>query len=238
MVDVLGSLVARPDDDFLVIVKIVGSDGLYLLTHRGGEKQGITVGRYASQNFVYTPRKAHIEHFVGLVEHHVFHCVKFGYTAFHQVDEAARRSYDYLRPAFQASDLAFNTGTAVDSNDLQTVDIAGIIFQVTRDLQAQLAGRAEDDGLRVVLCRVYLLQHGQAIGRRLAGTGLRQGDDVVARTEQIGNHFFLYGHRSLVAHFFYCAAQLLADAQLFKCFQVVWELNIQVRLQSYCFPKE
>ena len=141
----------------------------------------------------------------------------------HEVDEAAGGGDDDLCAALEGPNLALYARAAIDGEDVQAVDIAGIVFQVVGNLEAELARRTEDDGLRGAVVGVDFLEYGQAEGGRLARAGLGQGDDVVALAEQIGDDLLLYGHRALVAHLSNGAADGLAHAQFFKTFQ--WEIT-------------
>ena len=219
VVDVLGSLVARTDNDFLVVVEVGEGDALDLLAHCGGEKEGVALGGHTCQDFVDALREAHVEHLVGLVEHHVFDVLEAGHTAVHQVDEATRRGHNHLHATTQGADLALDARTAIDGQHVEAVNVAGVLLEVVGNLEAELAGGTEDHGLRGAALGVDLLEDGQTEGRRLARTCLCQGNDIVAHTEEVGDYFFLYGHRIDIPHFADGAANLFADAQFFKCLQ-------------------
>ena len=92
-------------------------------------------------------------------------------------------------------------------------------LQVVGNLQAQLACGAYHYGLRASVVGVGALQQWYAKRRGLAGAGLREGYHVVAFSEEIGYHFFLYGHWMLKAQFADGAPYLAAHAQFFKCLQ-------------------
>ena len=175
-------------------------NALYLLAHGGREEQRVTLGGHAGKDFVDAIGEAHVEHFVGLVEHYILHAIELGHAALHQVDETTGCGYDDLHSFAQGAYLALDAGTAVDSQHMQAVDVARVLLQVAGNLQAELARGAQDNGLCGAVGWVYFLQHGQTEGRRLARSRLGQGDNVVAHTQEVGNHFFLHGHRVLVAH--------------------------------------
>ena len=219
MIDVLRPLVARADHDFLVIFEVTLGDALYFLAHSGGEEQRVALGGHAGKNGVDAFRETHVEHLVGLVEHHVFHGVELGHAALHKVDEPAGRCHDDLHTALKGADLRVERCAAVDGQHVQPLDVARIVFEVLADLEAQFAGRTENHGLRALVFGIYFLQNGQAVGSRFSRTGLRQGYDIVAFAKQIGDYFFLHGHRVFIAHFGDGAEQVFRDAEFFKCFQ-------------------
>ena len=220
VVDVLGPLVARAYDNFLVVVQIVFGDALDVFAHGGREEERIALFGHARQDGVDAVGEAHVEHFVGFVEHDVLHGVELGHAALHEVDEAPGGGHDDLGTLAQGAYLALDARAAVDGQYVQPVDVSRIVFQVAGDLQAELACGAQDDGLRAAVGGVDLLEHGQAIGGRLARARLGQGDDVVARAQEVGNHFFLHGHGVFVAHFADGAADFFRDAKFFKRFQI------------------
>ena len=212
VVDVLGAFVARADDDFLVVVEVGEGDALDFLAHGGGEEEGVALGGNARQDCVNALRETHVEHLVGLVEDHVLDVLEAGHTAVHQVDEAARRGHNHLHAAAQGAYLALDARTAIDGQHVEAINVAGILLEVVGYLEAEFAGGTEDDGLRGAALGIDLLEDGQAKGGSFARTRLGQGNDIVAHTEEVGNHFFLYGHRIDIAHFANGAANLFADA--------------------------
>ena len=219
VVDVLGTFVARSDDDLLVVVEIVLRDGLYLLAHGGREKQGVAVSGHALKDLVDAFREAHVEHFVGLIKHDVVDLVELCHATFHQIDETAGGSHDDLHAVAQGMDLCLDRCSAVDGHNVHAVDILGKSVEIVGNLQAQLTCGAEDEGLSRFVGGVGLLQHGDAVGGCLACSCLCQCYDIVAVTEQIRDYFFLYGHGLLKAQLFDGAANRFADTQFFKCLQ-------------------
>ena len=69
--------------------------------------------------------------------------------------------------------------------------------------------------------RVHALQQWNAERGGLACTCLREGNDVVAVSQQIWNHFFLHWHGMLESQLFNGVANLFAYTQFFKCLQCV-----------------
>ena len=153
-------------------MQIIAGYAFDLAAHRRGEEERISIFRNACQDSIDAFRESHIQHLIRLVEYHVLHILEFGHAALHQVNEAPRCSYDYLRAAFQRADLAFYARAAVNSLHVQAVNVSRIVFQVIGNLQAEFSRRTQDHGLRSALRRIYLLQNRKPVSRRFARTGL------------------------------------------------------------------
>ena len=106
-----------------------------------------------------------------------------------QVDEAAGRAHDDVGTALEGFDLGFEGDAAVDFDDAGR-QVLGGFAQVLGDLLGELAGRQDDERLRLVRVEQVLvaffvgrddvLEHGDAEAEGLAGAGLGLADDVVA----------------------------------------------------------
>jgi hypothetical protein len=105
----------------------------------------------------------------------------------HEVDEAAGGADDDLDALLQRLDLRLVGAAAVDAQDADAAQTAGLL-QVVGDLDAELAGRDDDERLRlagglelgpgVVLRRGEALQERDAEAEGLAGAGLGLADEV------------------------------------------------------------
>ena len=78
--------------------------------------------------------------------------------------------------------LGIDAGSAVNRQNVHAVKIFGKVSEVVGYLQAELTRRAQHHGLGGLAARVDFLQHGQTIGCRLAGAGLRQRYYIVLVT--------------------------------------------------------
>ena len=194
VVHVFGTLVARSHHNLLIVMEIAFGHRLDLLAHRCREEQCVVVVGHAGENLRYRVLESHVQHLVGLVEHHVVHVLEFSLSALHEVDESSRCSCDDLCAVAQRPYLLLDAGAAVDSGDVHVGNILRELLEVVADLQAQLAGRTQDDGLSLVARRVDALKEWNAEGGCLSRSCLRQGYDVVAITQEIGDYFFLYWH--------------------------------------------
>ena len=217
VVHVLGSFVLHTDGDFFRIFQVLLGDATDFGTHRGREHQRVSVFGHFFEDGIDAFGEAHVQHFIGFVHHHVDDVVELRYTTFHEVDEASRSGHNDVNTRLEHTDLAFDGGTAIHGQYLQSVDVFRVIVQVAGYLQTEFAGRAEDECLGHPMLHVSLLDKRQTEGSRLSGAGLCKGYHVVSFAEQIRNHFFLYRHGTFVSHFFNRLAYFGGNAQFFKC---------------------
>ena len=117
----------------------------FLAAHRGTEEQCAVFARDACQDAVEVLLKAHREHLVRLVEHHVLHSRQVGHASLHQVHEAARSSHDDVNPVPKGANLRLDVRAAIDGQDAHLGQVLAEALQVVGNLQAQLARRAQDD---------------------------------------------------------------------------------------------
>ena len=212
MVHVFCPLVAAAYDYLFVVVQILFCYSFYLAAHRGREHQrGVLFGQCV-ENLVDAVCKAHIQHFVGLVEYYVGHVLQMRYAAIFQVDESARRGHNDLHALFERAYLRFDGRPAIDGLHVYAVQVFGKVAQVAGYLQAQLPGRTEYQCLCVAVGGVDALQQGYAKGSRLARTRLCKCNHVLSAFNQEGYDGFLYWHRRHKSQFFYGAADGAAHA--------------------------
>ena len=225
MVHAFGSLIAAAHYNLLVVVQIVLGNSLNFAAHRGRKEQCVALGRHPVENFVDVVRKTHVKHFVGLVEHHVFHPIEHRHAALHQVYEPARCGHHHLCSTPERPNLRSNVGAAIDRKYAHAIHIARKIAQVACNLQAQFARRAKHHRLHHSVFHINLLQHGQTIGRSLACSSLGQSYHVVATAQQIGDNLLLNRHWLLKAQFTNGAQQFGRHTKLFE--------SLHNRVRSY-----
>ena len=149
MADVLGALVAGAYHDFLgVFHEALGNAG-NLRRHCGREHEHLAVVGHMGKNVVDRVDKAHVEHFVGFVEHYGVHVPEIYDTAVDEVDEPAWGRHDYLHAFAQGADLALDARTAVDGQDFEFGNVFGEIGEIAGYLEAELAGGCEHECLRL-----------------------------------------------------------------------------------------
>jgi hypothetical protein len=91
--------------------------------------------------------------------------------------------------------------------------VLGVGAQRLRHLDAELARRRQDDRLYVVALGIEVIEHREAEGGRLARSGLRLPDDVVA-VEQLGDRLRLDRRGLLEAELVECLEHWLREAEL------------------------
>ena len=148
-----------------------------LAGHGGGEEHGLTLSREHRDDPLDIREEAHVQHLVGLVEHEDPHAAEVEVAPLRQVDQATGRTDDDVDTRLEGVDLRLVGAAAVHGEHADPLDAAGAI-DVGGHLEAELAGRADDEGLRDALTRLDALQDGHAEAERLPGAGLGLADDV------------------------------------------------------------
>ena len=157
MVDILGTLVAAAHHNLLVVVQVVEGYLLDFLAHGGREEQGVTVFGHMLENLVDALRETHVEHLVGLVEHHVGCLIDLRLATVHQVDETTRCGHDDMGTVAQSLDLLHNVGTTVDGYHANAGHVFREITKIVGNLQTKFAGGTQDQGLSGRIFRVDTL---------------------------------------------------------------------------------
>ena len=176
--------------------RVGGGDAPDLALERGGEQQRLAVARRHLDDPVDDGLEAHVEHAVGLVEDQHVDLVEPHGAALDQVDQAAGRGDEHVR-APGLLGLVVDPDAAVDGGDLERAGVhhAG---ELVDDLRGELARRGEDQRLRPGAVGVEPVGHRHAEGERLARSGRRLDEDVVA-VEDVGDDHRLDGERRLYA---------------------------------------
>ena len=220
VVYMLSTLVARTHYDFLVVVQVVEGNLLDVLAHGSREEQGVSIFRNVLEDGIDALREAHVQHLVSLIKHHVVHVLQLSHATINQIEQTARGSHDNLHTMLQGANLASDVGTAINSGNMQTVDVLGKTVQIVCYLEAELTCRTEDDSLCLLAAGISFLDNRNTVRCSLTRTGLRQRNHVVLITKQIWDYFFLNWHWILKSKLFDGTANLLAHAQFFKCLQI------------------
>ena len=216
----LSTLVARTHYDFLVVVQIVEGNLLDVLAHGSREEQSVSIFRHVLEDGIDALREAHVQHLVSLIKHHVVHVLQLSHATINQIEQTTRGSHDNLHTMLQGANLASDVGTAINSDNMQTVDVLGKTVQIVCNLEAELTCRTEDDSLCLLAAGISFLDNRNTVRCSLTRTGLRQRNHVVLITKQIWDNFFLNWHWILKSKLFDGTANLLAHAQFFKCLQI------------------
>jgi hypothetical protein len=166
--------------------------------HGRREEQGLAAVRAHPQDLLDVLDEAEVEHLVGLVEDDVAGRGQHERLARDQVHHPADRGNHYLGAMAQPRLLLADRSAAEDRHHVHALQMLGVGAQRLGDLDAELASRGEDDGLRLLVLRIDVLEHRQAEGGGLAAPCLRLSDHVVA-VEQLGDRLCLDGSRLHVA---------------------------------------
>ena len=114
MAYVFSAFIARAHHNFLGIFhESLGNLG-YLGRHCSREEEHLAVLGHMRQNVVDRIDKAHVEHFVGFIEHDGVHVLELHYTTVYEVDETARSGHNDLDAFLERTDLALDARAAVD----------------------------------------------------------------------------------------------------------------------------
>ena len=118
--------------------------------HGGREQHRLAgLGRHR-QEPLDVGQEAEVEHLVGLVEDQRVHVGEVERAAVGQVDEPAGRADDDVDAGLERVELAVVADAAVDGEHAQAAVLAGQV-EVAGDLERELAGRGDDQRLRLAL---------------------------------------------------------------------------------------
>ena len=212
----VGAFVSRANHNLLMVKHILPRNSCSLSRHRGREHQHLAVLRHACQYLIDGIHEAHVQHLIGLVEHHCVHMFQAHDLAFQQVDQPSRRGNDDVHTATQPANLHLDTTATIHRNQRQIRQILREISHVASDLQAQLACRRQNQRLRHNLRRINALNHRQSERRRFARARLSQGHQIPVALQQCRYNLRLHRHRLLKAHVRYSSQQLRGKPQFFK----------------------
>ena len=165
--------------------------------HGCGEQQSLAFSRQAAHNFFDIINKAHIQHFVGLVQYQEFDMVQTDSAAVDMVNQASRSADNNLHIVAQRTNLAFNRLAAVNRQRTHAAGAADFA-NLFRNLNSQLTGRSHNQRLDMLEVGNCLHQRNTE-GSGLAGTGLCLADNVVTFEHQ-GNSSGLNRRRLFEAH--------------------------------------
>ena len=218
--DVFGAFVFAADDYFAGGVHVLLGDAGDVGGHGGREEQHLALFGYLGEYLVDAVGKSHVEHLVGFVHDDGAHLVEVHHAAVDEVDEATGGGDDDVHAFFQGAYLALDARTSVDGEHFQPLDVCRVVVEVTGDLQAELAGGAENEGLGREGREVGLLYDGQPEGGCLAGACLGEGYDVGFLVEQERYDLFLHGHGLFISELGNGFENFGANAQFFESLHV------------------
>ncbi|CAB4717577.1 unannotated protein [freshwater metagenome] len=148
-----GVLVGRLGADVHRLAHVGAGQGDDRGGHGRGEQHRLAAVRRHAQDPLDVGQEAEVQHLVGLVEHEGVHVRQVEGTTVGQVDQAAGGADDDVDAGLQGLELAVVADAAVDGQHAQAGVGAGD-RHVARDLERELAGRGDDQGLRLALGHV------------------------------------------------------------------------------------
>src|SRR5690606_9130335 len=131
------------DLELLEIAHIAFGDGAHFAAHGRAEEPSTLLGRGGLEDLGKVFLKAHIEHFVGLVQYHYIHIGDIHRIAAQKVQQTAGCGNDDLCPALDIAHLGTDGSATIDGGDAGTLDMLRETFDVLGDLHAEFAGRGE-----------------------------------------------------------------------------------------------
>ena len=134
--------------------------------------------RRQGKNLADVVHKAHVEHFVGLVQNHVGQLIQVQHSAALQIHQSARSGNDDVHALFQGLDLGGDVGATVHRQQTHGRQMGRILFQLHGNLHAQFACGRQNQGLWAAGWLTKILQQGQAKGGRFTCSGLGQGHQI------------------------------------------------------------
>ena len=170
------------DADAHRITEVTSSQTLDASRHGRREQHRLAVAGAAAQQLVEVVGEAHVEHLVGLVEHHHLEVIKRKGTAMQVIDRSAGRRHHHVDATVQTRQLPPDGLAPVDRQHSHTQTTAVLVDRLGY-LHRQLAGGAQHQGLRRLagpIGQVDAAEDRQGERCSLAGTCGRLTDQVVA----------------------------------------------------------
>ena len=162
--------------------------------HRRGEEQRLPGEGNQLADAFDVGNEAHVQHAVGFVDDQQFNAGEQQSAALGMVEQPARRCDQHVDAARQFGILIAERNAADQKRDVELLADA-VFIELFLDLGCQLAGRLHNEGARHACPGAALFQHGQHRqheGRRLAGAGLGDAEDVAAGQNE-GDRLILNG---------------------------------------------
>ena len=199
--------------DFLGVVLVQPADIHHLAADGGREHGQRLAGLHHLDDVAHILIKAHVQHFVGFVQHDLGHMGDIDAVVLVVIHQAARGGYHDLAALGQTLCLFFHVGTSIHTGHLHLRHKVGEVGQLLSDLLGKLPGGCHDDGLRVFVFRLDMLHHRDAKGTGLTGAGGCLGDDIMPCQHEGDGLFLNLGHFGK-AHAFHSLVDGFAALQL------------------------
>ena len=176
--DVRLVLFVGPDGDLHRVPLVHPGDVHDLPGDCGGKQTQVAPLGHQVQDPGHVPDKAHIQHPVGLVQHHRLHLVQAEGAALHMVHQPPRCGHHDLGPLLQLGDLLVNGLSAVQADGAHPLFEGAQVPQLVPDLDGQFPGGGQHQPQHIGGLRIDVLHHGDAEGKGLSRPGGRLGDHI------------------------------------------------------------
>ena len=155
-----------------------------LLRQGRGEEKGVSRLWHTSHHPTHVSDETHVQHSVGLVEHHGVEFCEVDVFLFDEVLQSARSTDDKVVVVSERRDLSAHWGTSNTAYGIQLEALEEAV-DLAFDLLRELAGGHHDEGLWVCLglwlaCKERFVDEWNEEGCGLAGTGVRNTHDVTS----------------------------------------------------------
>ena len=147
--------------------------------HGGAEQPGAVATGGVLENKFNILLEAHVQHFVGFIQYHIADLFQVDGLAFDQINESAGGGYHNLNTSADITDLLGDGGPAIYGYHMDAGGIFLKYFNFVYDLETQLTGRTNDQGLGVFLPWFDQLQEWQAESGCFSRSRLCQPDKVL-----------------------------------------------------------
>ena len=223
LVDGLGGRRLAGDlDADRVVQELLGDPG-DLRRHRRREEQRLPGEGHQLEDALDVGDEAHVEHAVGLVDHHDLHAGQHQLAALEVVEQAAGRGDQHVDAAVDQLVLVLEADAA-DQQRHRELQVRRVLLELLGDLGGELAGRGEDEAARhpgAGAALGELAEHRQHEGAGLAGAGLGDAEDVAA-FERVRDRLDLDRGRGDVAGFGHGLQDPRVQRKIGKCGHVAF----------------
>ena len=203
------------DQDFRRVFQISLGNALDLRRHGRREQRHLTLRRHLLQNPFHVFEEAHVEHFVGFIQHHHADRAEIQRAALQVIHHPTGRADYHMRATTQAGQLRLVSLTAIDGQHMEARDVGSVFLERLGHLNGQLTGGRQHQRLHGSVVHINTRQHRQRERSGLAGAGLCLTQHI-ASCQQGGNGFSLNRRWIFVAHILQCLEQGFGQIQVAK----------------------
>ena len=166
-------------DHHRVRVSLNGSaEPLDFIGKGGREQERLSLARRPAQDVLNLVDEPHIHHTISLIQHHHREVGQSQVALVEVLQDAAGRPHYHVVSVFECHHLVAVRAPAAQGHDSGIGDALGELPQFIRHLVRQLAGGAQDQGLRCEVPGVESVEQRQAKGRGLSAACLGLSNHV------------------------------------------------------------